>query len=136
MLGLVHRSQVPRDLIAALKKRVPPSKDANQTDVEYLFSAGDVIKVRVQSVAVDSRRLDLSMLPLRTRVEDEDEYIVEGRDPEGEEYKSYEDSDEEDDKTQYDAESTLLWWKGARYVKVRTYYHLSYYKHHHSSLCG
>ena len=94
----------------------------NQTDVEYLFSPGDVIKVRVQSVAVDSRRLDLSMLPLRTRVEEEDEYIVEGRDPEGEEYKSYEDSDEEDEKTQYDAESTLLWWKGSRYVKVSRRY--------------
>jgi len=115
--GLLHRSQVPRDLVTALKKRVPPSKVANQTDVELLFSVGDVVKVRVQSVAVDTRRLELSMLPMRNRNEEEDDYVVEGRDPEGEEYKSFEDSDDEDE-NQYDAEDTLLWWRGARYVKT------------------
>ena len=118
-LGLLHRSQVPRDLVSALKKRVPPSTVVNQTDVEHLFSVGDVVKVRVQSVAVDTRRLELSMLPMRNRNDEEDDYIVEGRDPEGEEYKSFEDSDDEDENNHYDAEDTLLWWKGARYVKVK-----------------
>ena len=114
----MHRSQVPRDLIAALKKKLPPSKVVNQTDVEYLFSAGDVVKVRVQAVSVDTRRLELSMLPPKSKADDEDEYIVEGRDPEGEEFKSYEDADEEEEAVSYDAEDTLLWWRGARYVKV------------------
>ena len=114
----MHRSQVPRDLIAALKKKLPPSKVVNQTDVEYLFSAGDVVKVRVQAVSVDTRRLELSMLPPKSKADEEDEYIVEGRDPEGEEFKSYEDADEEEEAVSYDAEDTLLWWRGARYVKV------------------
>lgn len=90
---------------------------ANQTDVEYLFAVGDVVKIRVKSVDTASRRLELTMYPPRNREEDEDDYIVEGRDPEGEEDNTVFDDVEEVE--EFDPEDALLWWRGARYVKVR-----------------
>lgn len=117
--GLVHISKIPRDLIYVLKKAVPPaSVTANMTDVELLFQEGDVIKVRVQSVNVDSGRADLSMLPFRASDgDDEDDYVVEGRDPEGEEDK-FNFYDQDDAAASYDAQSTLLWWKGSPFKKI------------------
>ena len=47
-VGLVHNSRVPRDLISALKKKVTIPSGQNKTDIESLFSEGDVIKIRVE----------------------------------------------------------------------------------------
>jgi predicted RNA-binding protein with RPS1 domain len=116
--GLVHRSQVPRELIAAMKQVSPIASGANVTDVEALFRAGDVIKCRVKSVSADSRKIELSMLPYSAADDEEDDYVVDGRDPEGEEFKSFEMDNDDDDKSGYDAQDTLLWWKGQPYTKV------------------
>jgi len=113
-VGLVHASRVPRDLIAALKKKAPIAPGTNKTDVEALFSEGDVVRTRINSVDVTARRLELSMLPARSN-EEEDDYIVPGRDPEGEEYKQ--DFQQTDDQEQFDAQATLLWWRGAPYER-------------------
>ena len=120
--GLVHNSRVPRDLVSALKRRPDAgSSSGNKTDVEMLFGVGDVVKVRVNSVNSDSNRVELSMLPYRAADDEEDDYVVEGRDPETEDGKpSFQergDADEEDAADNYDAEDTLLWWRGSPYVK-------------------
>ena len=118
--GLVHNSRVPRDLVSVLKQRSPISSSAagNKTDIECLFAAGDVIKVRVNSVAAESNRVELSMLPYRASDDDEDDYVVEGRDVEEEDGKFRDDDEVEDEADEsYDAEDTLLWWKGEPYVK-------------------
>jgi len=121
--GLVHNSRVPRDLVSALKRRpdAGSSSSGNKTDVEMLFGVGDVVKVRVNSVNSDSNRVELSMLPYRAADDEEDDYVVEGRDPETEDGKpSFQDrgdADEEDAADNYDAEDTLLWWRGSPYVK-------------------
>jgi len=115
-IGLVHQSRIPRDLTAALKKRVPPAANGNTSDVQHLFREGDVVKARVQSS--DGKKIELSMLPFRANEEDEDDYVVEGRDPEGDEDKFQQDQrDEDENEERYDAEDTLLWWRGAPYVK-------------------
>ena len=117
MTGLVHTSRIPRDLVSVLKKRVTVPSGANKTDCEMLFQSGDVVKVRVNGV--NNGKTELSMLPYRANEEDEDDYVVEGRDPEEEEGKSgFQDkSDDEDNLDNYDAQDTLLWWQGAPYVK-------------------
>jgi len=114
--GLVHASRIPRDLTAALKKRMPTQAAANKTDCEMLFQSGDVVKVRVNGV--NAGKTELSMLQFRANEEDEDDYVVEGRDPEDEEgnVKNEQRDDETDD--HYDAQDTLLWWQGAPYVKA------------------
>eukprot|EP01041_Mallomonas_annulata_P005256 gene5256-10513_t len=114
-VGLVHASRVPRDLIAVLKKKAPITAGSNKTDIEALFAEGDVVKCRVQGVDVSSRRLELSMLPARN-TEEEDDYVVPGRDPEGEEEKNME-AQGDDEQEHFDAEETLLWWRGSPYVK-------------------
>ena len=83
-VGLVHMSRIPRDLVYALKKVAPVPAGTNKTDVECLFQEGDVVKVRTHAVSVGARRIELSMLPFKTDDDDEDDYVVEGRDPEGE----------------------------------------------------
>lgn len=115
--GLVHRSQVPRELLAAMKQESPVDSAANVTLVEALFSAGDVIKCRVKSVSVDEKKLELSMLAYKESADEDDDYVVDGRDPEGEEFKSFE-MDNDEDERGYDAQDTLLWWKGQPYNKV------------------
>ncbi|KAJ1437696.1 hypothetical protein B484DRAFT_444982 [Ochromonadaceae sp. CCMP2298] len=116
--GLVHFSRIPRDLITALKAKAPIAAGANMTDVEALFSVGDVLKMRVHSVKVGERRLELSMLPYKAGEGEEDDYVVEGRDPEPEEGKrNFDQEEEEEEDSNYDAEDTLLWWRGAPYVK-------------------
>lgn len=115
-VGLVHVSRIPRDLVKILKSRMSEEDlKGDKSDVEKLFQEGDVIKVRVQAVKVGSRRLEMSMLPYRAS-DDNDDYIVEGRDPEGEEFRSFEDNDDEVDK--FDPENVILWWRGAPYVKT------------------
>jgi hypothetical protein len=117
-VGLVHASRVPRDLIAALKKVAPVAPNSNKTDIEALFSEGDVLKVRAHQVSVGTRRLELSMLPYRANDDEDDDYIVEGRDPEGEEEKFAAQDSADEDVVEYDAEDTLLWWRGEPYKKV------------------
>merc|ERR1719313_1132723 len=46
-------------------------------------------------------------------------YIVEGRDPEGEEGKQPSSNDRSDE-IDFDPEDTLLWWRGAPYTKLRS----------------
>jgi len=115
--GLVHNTRIPRDLISALKRRAPITPGQNKTDVELLFSEGDVVKIRVQAVKVDARRVELSMLPYRASDSEEDDYIVEGRDPEGEENKFEDTNNDEIEEEKFDGQDTLLWWKGQPYQK-------------------
>jgi predicted RNA-binding protein with RPS1 domain len=110
--GLVHASRIPRDLLASLKKMAPIAPGTNTTDIEALFSENDVVKVRVHSVNAASRRLELSMLPFKGQDEAEDDYIVEGREPEGQETNFSEIDEDEEEGGDYNAEGTLLWWKG------------------------
>jgi hypothetical protein len=51
--------------------------------------------------------------------EEEDDYVVEGRDPEGDEDKFQEEKDDDDEPVAFDAESTLVWWRGAPYTKIQ-----------------
>ena len=120
--GLVHNSRVPRDLVSRLKQRASLVDGSatvdNVTDIQRLFSAGDVVKVRVNSVAADTQRIELSMLPHRASDDDEDDYVVEGRDPEVVEGSYQRNDDEEEEDVQHDVEETLLWWRGSPYVKT------------------
>jgi hypothetical protein len=117
--GLVHQSRIPRDLISALKRRAPIAPGGNKTDIEALFTVGDVVRVRTQEVSEANRRLELSMLAFKNDADDDDDYVVEGRDPEGEEDKfAAQDADDEEETETFDAESTLIWWRGAPYVKI------------------
>jgi hypothetical protein len=112
--GLVHNSRIPRDLISALKERETASRASNKTDVEALFSVGDVVKVRVNGV--NAGKTELSMLKFTVNDEEEDDYVVEGREAEDEENPQTFES-EDDGSDSYDAQDTLLWWRGSPYVK-------------------
>ena len=115
----MHQSRIPRELISALKRRAPITPGQNMTDVEALFSVGDVVRVRTQEVSTANRRLELSMLQYKNESDEDDDYVVEGRDPEGEEDKFAEDdSNDEEETVAFDPESTLLWWRGAAYTKI------------------
>ena len=117
--GLVHMSRIPRDLISALKRRSPIAPGGNKTDIEALFSVGDVVRVRTQEVSEVTRKLDLSMLQYKDASDEDDDYVVEGRDPEGDEDKfSSDDADDEEETVAFDAESTLIWWRGEAYNKI------------------
>ena len=118
MVGLVHNSRVPRELISALKKRAPVAAGANKTDIESLFAPGDVVKVRINGM--QGGKCELSMLKFSAQDEDEDDYVVEGRDPEeeGGEDRFNDKDDEETEDVSYDPEGTLLWWRGQPYVKT------------------
>lgn len=127
--GLVHFSRVPRNLLNILKSKLPatdattPAQDGIAASKEPLsmiqqcFAPGDVIKVRVHEVSTERGRLELSMLRYRANTDEEDTYIVEGRDKEGEEYNDNFD-DQDDDDEEYDPEDTVLWWQGSPYVKT------------------
>lgn len=115
-IGLVHFSRIPRDLLSALKKKSPVPAGSEKSEVEHLFSAGDVVKVRVQSTNAETKRIELSMLPFRGDVEEDDDYIVDGRDTEEQEEEDERSDDSGDTDNQYNAEGTLLWWKGAPYA--------------------
>ena len=64
MAGLVHVSRIPKELIAALVSRCK-SYNRSLSELENIFSAEDVVSVRVQSVVVEDKKIDLSMLPHR-----------------------------------------------------------------------
>lgn len=131
---------------AASKKRSSSNKettsgasaDSLTSDLESLFSPGDVVKVRVQSVDLAARRVELSMQPYRQGEKDgkngsgdggvrgmqEGEYMVEGRDPEGEESRYEEERRAAEEElalqSRFDPEDTLLWWRAQPYVKTST----------------
>ena len=112
-------SRIPRDLISALKRRSPIAPGGNKTDIEALFSVGDVVRVRTQEVSEATRKLDLSMLQYKDASDEDDDYVVEGRDPEGDEDKfASQDVDDEEETVAFDAESTLIWWRGEAYNKI------------------
>lgn len=121
--GLVHISQIPRDLTNALKKRVTIDASANKTDVEQLFQEGDVVSCRVNSFG-GPKKIDMSMLPPREAADDDD-YVVEGRDPEegagqgGRPKRASKFAETNEDSltvSSFDGQSKLLWWKGEPYV--------------------
>jgi len=115
--GLVHSSKVPFGLTNALKKLSPLTEGLNKTDVEQLFAPGDVIRCRLNSYNAASNKLELAMTPYKAS-DDEDDYIVEGRDPEGEEDSAAQNMADDDEDEHYDPEDTLLWWRGAPYTKA------------------
>lgn len=120
--GLVHISRIPRQLRDILVARSPKPVVAEGEEappvMQTIFSTGDVVKMRVHSVSTEQRRLELSMLPYIASADDDDGYIVEGRDPEGEEFDDYGVDGDDDQDDDYDPEDTLLWWRGAPYDKV------------------
>lgn len=125
MVGLVHARQIPRDLIAALKKQVTVDSTGDKTDVEILFQEGDVVSCRVNSFG-GPKKLDMSMLPPKDE-EDDDDYVVDGRDPEEEEGQSgrprrssrfAETNVDSEAVTAFDGESKLLWWRGQPYTPL------------------
>ena len=86
------------------------------THIHNIHIQGDVVKVRVRGVSTDKGKLELSMLQYREDSGEEDDYVPEGRDAEGEDAKPVEVDDSND--VEYDAQDTLLWWRGAPYIKV------------------
>ena len=82
MVGLVHVSRIPRGLMSALKA-AHPTVEGTKSDIEQLFQEGDVIKCRLNQYTAATKKLELSMLPKKANDGDDDDYIVEGRDPEG-----------------------------------------------------
>lgn len=146
VIGLVHQSRIPRDLIAALKIIAPIPAGTNKTDVEALFNAGDVVKMRVGNVNAAERKLELSMVPFRAADDDEDDFATaneaamsssagdrdeeqsggEGDNRKGgkKDFKKKDDGvidavDEIDD-VSYNALDTLLWWRGAAFVAPKS----------------
>jgi len=73
--------------------------------------------VRIGSVDLESKKLELSMLPFKESEDEEDDYIVEGRDTEDQEEDDFNDSTDDDEQI-FDGESLLLWWKGSPYKAV------------------
>ena len=125
--GLIHMSQIPRDLISALKKRSSAQPSGNQTDVEMLFQKGDVVSCRINSYG-GPKKIDMSMLPPKNE-EDDDDYVVDGRDPEEAEPKEGPDGQQRRPRGEvktggidsesievFNGEKKLLWWKGESYV--------------------
>jgi predicted RNA-binding protein with RPS1 domain len=126
-VGLVHHSRVPRGLTTILKKSSPVDSSKNQTDCEQLFTAGDVVRCRVHAAPEGSRKIELSMLPFISAADEDDNYVVEGRDPEEKEGRGGGKKSRHNDKSgggggdafvAFDPEDTLLWWRGAPYEPV------------------
>jgi len=121
-VGLIHFSRVPKGLMNVLKRTSPVDASSDQSDIEQLFAAGDVVRCRVHSALDTSRKIELSMLPFRADADEDDEYVVEGRDPEEPEGKEgrgprRNNNNQRDEQQFFDPEDTLLWWKGSPYVK-------------------
>lgn len=116
--GLVHISRIPAGLMKILKQTANPSPNGDKTDVELLFQEGDVVKCRMNTYSAANKKLELSMMPAKNSDGDDDGYIVDGRDPEGEEGKP-QTNDQNDDQMDFDPEDTLLWWRGAPYKKAQ-----------------
>ncbi len=126
LVGLVHARQIPRDLMASLKKQVDMSNPGEKTEVEMLFQEGDVVSCRVNSFN-GPKKVDMSMLPPKDEADDDD-YVVDGRDPEeGDEEKGgrprrpskyAEDNIDSQEVSGFSGESKLLWWRGAPYTPL------------------
>ena len=124
-VGLVHHSRVPRGLTTILKKSSPIDSSKNQTDCEQLFTAGDVVRCRVHAAPEGCRKIELSMLPFISAADEDDDYVVEGRDPEekegrggGKKSRNNDNGGGGDAFVAFDPEDTLLWWRGAPYERV------------------
>lgn len=115
-IGLVHVSRIPAGLMKVLKGAANPAPDGAKTDVELLFQPGDVVKCRMNMYTAATKKLELSMMPKKMNEDDDDDYVVEGRDPEGEEGKPQTSDIVEEE--EYDPQGTLLWWRGAPYKKA------------------
>ncbi|CAK9251871.1 unnamed protein product [Sphagnum jensenii] len=96
--GLMHSSQVPRSLVTTLKKRLANITDTtvasagvNKTDVELLFTPGDVFKMRVNSVNKEANKVEFSLHPYK----ESEDYAV-----------------NDEIVLSYDSEDLLLWWRG------------------------
>lgn len=107
-IGLVHSSRISTALLKTLKAASPASTaSGNKTDIELVFSVGDVVKCRFQSYSAQTKKLELSMVPKRNADEDD------GAD------ESDEDSGPvEEEEDNFDPEDTLLWWRGAPYKRT------------------
>jgi hypothetical protein len=115
----VHYSRVPRELTSILKRRanIDFSKK-EQSDIEALFSAGDVVKVRLHSVNEENGRVEYAMTPFKAAADDEeDDYIVEGRDTEEELERMEKEKRFNRDEERFDMDSLMVWWRGEPYVK-------------------
>lgn len=131
--GLIHRSRIPTDLLTELRRRISQEKSQSPCpengsdydtrslqDLGNIFQIGDVVKVRVFGVDEAALRVDFTMMP----DSDEDEGFI----PEFQlqQFDStpgiahvqpieYADESGEGDGNVFDAESTLVWWRGAPY---------------------
>ena len=119
-----YARQIPRDLITALKKQVTVDSAGDKTDVELLFQEGDVVSCRINSFS-GPKKLDMSMLPPKDE-EDDDDYVVDGRDPEDEgqsgrprrSSRFAETNIDSESINVFDGESKLLWWRGQPYTPL------------------
>lgn len=129
IVGLLHQSRIPRELISALKKYSPitPTPGSNKTDIESLFQAGDVFKIRIQSMDIIQNRIELSALPFKSLEDDDDDINIIEDEDEGKEDKKgrsdreeaiAEDSVAEDDEGSFNALSTLVWWRNQPFDKI------------------
>lgn len=69
----MHNSRISRDLINNLKSRVTITPGGNKTEVESLFSTGDIVRVRKESVTMETKRIELSMLQYKDSDDEEGE---------------------------------------------------------------
>jgi len=107
-VGLVHSSRIPVGLMKILKAASPaPAAAGNKTDIELVFSVGDVVKCRFQSYSAATKKLELAMVPKRNN---DDEDVAEESDEDS--------GPAEEEEDNFDPEDTLLWWRGAPYKKT------------------
>lgn len=122
MAGLLYQTRIPRELIATLKKISPPVAAANKSDIESLFSVGDIFKVRVESI--NDNKVDLSALPFKSAADNDDDFeVIEDEDEAKEDKKGgrrndrddiiAEDSATDDESSAFNPLNTLVWWRGA-----------------------
>eukprot|EP00599_Poterioochromonas_sp_BG-1_P012654 CAMPEP_0173165564 /NCGR_PEP_ID=MMETSP1105-20130129/21466_1 /TAXON_ID=2985 /ORGANISM="Ochromonas sp., Strain BG-1" /LENGTH=615 /DNA_ID=CAMNT_0014086585 /DNA_START=209 /DNA_END=2056 /DNA_ORIENTATION=+ len=69
-VGLVRRNQIPQDLLKTLRTVLEIDR-RNQTVLEDLFGAGDVVRVRLENLDIDGGKVEFSMLPIPKDVEAE-----------------------------------------------------------------
>ncbi len=95
---------------------------SNQTDIEICFKAGDVIKCRIHSINPDGKKVDLSLLPYKNLADEQDGYIVEGRDadPTKAAFQDTRDLGKNKNDKKYNVEDLIVWWRGASYKKALT----------------
>lgn len=65
---MVRRNQIPQDLLKTLRNALELDR-RNQTVLEDLFGAGDVVRVRLENLDIDGGKVEFSMLPIPKDVE-------------------------------------------------------------------